>query len=203
LGCAIVAAGHVSKGAALLTQEDVHQYVARGASALPDGARANLTIVNLPADAWRKATGTELAEGYTGSALIRSAMSHARGNLPPIYFRRSGYTFEHVEPVAKLTKDDKQIAIRQRALEEIDAWLSASPIKYPTKRSLEEWRNGLLEKDRFASKAELTQALDGLLHDGALIKQKTGKGSGIHEYLTRPEPFEPAHLKPKKSTKRG
>lgn len=97
LGCCTEGIHHTGK--AVARDKILDQYSGRGGSALADGAR--MVVVTQPLDPkqWTKATGTILGHGETGFVMAFPKLSYCRPQ-PPIFIRRSGFSFQMQEGLA-------------------------------------------------------------------------------------------------------
>lgn len=98
LGCCVRIVHHTGKAPAQTGA--THQYVSRGGSALPDGARMVTVLSSIrddvgdgsvPAD---MPEGFDLAPGDSGFLLVRAKLSYAPPQ-PNLWVRRRGFAFEH------------------------------------------------------------------------------------------------------------
>ena len=87
-------------GKANAREKTLDQYTSRGGSALPDGSRMVAVM-----QAWSPETRIKLPQGCKADSdssitvLARPKLSYAKGNLPSIFIRRTGWAFEHFTEV--------------------------------------------------------------------------------------------------------
>jgi RecA-family ATPase len=91
------------------------QYAGRGGSALSDGCRMVVVIRPLNAAEWHKATGEPLVGIDTGLVMSLPKLSYV-GPQEPIYIRRRGYLFTHVQPV-KQDDEERSNAYAEKLLD--------------------------------------------------------------------------------------
>lgn len=93
LNCCVKLNQHTGKANA--RNGAIDQYAGRGGTALPDGCRM-VTVLSPPSESGAPPPdGWSLAPDESGFILNRSKLSHAPPNLPPIWIRRRGWSFEH------------------------------------------------------------------------------------------------------------
>ena len=113
LDCCIEGIHHTGKVNARDGATD--QYAGRGGSALPDGCRMVVVMRPLNAEEWLKATGEPLEGIDTGLIMALPKLSYV-GPQEPIYIRRRGYLFTHVQPV-KQNDEERSNADAEKLLD--------------------------------------------------------------------------------------
>ena len=120
LDCCVEGIHHTGK--ANSREGALDQYAGRNGTALPDGCRMVAVLQPLDDAEWRKATSTTLIEGETGLVMALPKLSYARQQLP-IYIKRKGYLFTHVE-AQTVTPEDAAALREKRVLQFLEVELS-------------------------------------------------------------------------------
>lgn len=103
-------------GKANAREKTLDQYTSRGGSALPDGSRMVAVM-----QAWSPETRIKLPQGCKADSdssitvLARPKLSYAKGNLPSIFIRRTGWAFEHFTEVF-FSEEETQQAVKDQVL---------------------------------------------------------------------------------------
>lgn len=95
LDCAVRFVHHTGVSKAL--EKVIHQYAGRGGSALADGCRMVHVVSAVTDDELYKATGERLGDGQSALMLSRPKISYAPQQIVPLYIRRTGFQFEHLQ----------------------------------------------------------------------------------------------------------
>jgi RecA-family ATPase len=154
LRCCVRFVHHTGKANARAATMD--QYTGRGGSALADGSRMTTVLQR-----WEPSEETTLRpppgcrpDGNSSiTILVRAKLSYAPPNLPAIWIKRTGFTFEHFTEL-RLTPDE---AAKARA-DQIETYLTSQfkRGRYWTARTLEDKReHGLSKRELKAALAEL------------------------------------------------
>lgn len=96
LDCCVEGIHHTGKANARAKTDD--QYSGRGGSALADGCRMVSVINQVTPSEWVLATGSALEIGASGIVMALPKLSYCRPQQP-IYIKRMGYHFQHVQSV--------------------------------------------------------------------------------------------------------
>ena len=95
LGCCVRFVHHTGKqGGQIKKVEEMHQYMGRNGSALPDGARMVAVLASFDAKS-AAPPGFPISEGQDLVVLARPKVSFAPPRRPTIYLRRRGFVFDY------------------------------------------------------------------------------------------------------------
>ena len=178
LGCCVRFVAHTGKANARNKTTD--QYTSRGGSALSDGSRM-VAVMQM----WQPGDERKLPPGLTHSPessitfLARSKLSYAPPNLPLIWNKRIGWTFEHVTEIP-VSDEEREKTILDQVERIIHSEVKAG--HYHSKKSLEE----SMAKYNL-SRAAVRSAVERLIAYGRVVMADLPKGvgkGGWKTYLT-------------------
>lgn len=97
VGCGVIYIHHTGKTG--VREGEGKQYSGRGGSAFSDGSRMVFTLENVLPDKWTEATGEVLDEAEEIGLLFSLPKMKLTKKQPPIYVKRTEFSFERVERV--------------------------------------------------------------------------------------------------------